>query len=105
MQSDLKRFYFNAGLGSYLTTAALGIIITMSTLGIGYPFAVVLRQSWRAKHSFIDGKQLIFTGSTRDLFVKWIKWLPLIIITFGIFLIWVMLRIQKWKWENTNFAP
>ena len=104
MQSNSKKFTFDGGAATYLGTAILGILITVFSLGICYPFAVVLRQRWRAKHSYIDGKQLIFTGSAVGLFGHWIKWFVLIIITLGIYLLWVGPRIQKWIWENTDFA-
>lgn len=104
MQSNSKKFTFDGGAATYLGTAILGFLITVFSLGICYPFAVVLRQRWRAKHSYIDGKQLIFTGSAVGLFGHWIKWFVLIIITLGIYLLWVGPRIQKWIWENTDFA-
>ena len=104
MQSNSKRFTFDGGAGTYLGTAILGVLITVFTLGICYPFAVVLRQRWRAKHSYIDGRQLIFTGSAMGLFGNWIKWFLLIIITVGIYSFWVGPRIQKWVWENTDFV-
>ncbi len=104
MQSNSKRFTFDGGAATYVGTALLGLLITVVTLGICYPFAVVLRQRWRAKHSYIDGKQLIFTGSAWGLFGHWIKWLLLSLITLGIYLFWVGPRIQKWIWENTDFA-
>lgn len=104
VQTNSKRFTFDGGAATYVGTALLGILITVVTLGICYPFAVVLRQRWRAKHSYIDGKQLIFTGSAWGLFGNWIKWLLLSIITLGIYLFWVGPRIQKWIWENTDFA-
>ena len=77
----------------------------MLTLGICYPFAVVLRERWRAKHSYIDGYPLVFTGSATALFGNWIKWLLLSVVTLGIYLFWVGPRIQSWKWEHTNFDP
>ena len=104
MQSNSKRFTFDGGAGTYLGTGILGLLITVFTLGICYPFALVLRQRWRAKHSYIDGKQLIFTGSAWGLFGNWIKWLLLIIITLGIYSFWIAPRIQKWVWKNTDFA-
>ena len=69
MQSNSKKFTFDGGAATYLGTAILGFLITIFSLGICYPFAVVLRQRWRAKHSYIDGKQLIFTGSAVGLLV------------------------------------
>jgi uncharacterized membrane protein YjgN (DUF898 family) len=104
MQTNSKRFTFDGGAATYVGTALLGLLITVLTLGICYPFAIVLRQRWRAKHSYIDGKQLIFTGSAWGLFGHWIKWFLLSLITVGIYLFWVGPRIQKWIWENTDFA-
>jgi uncharacterized membrane protein YjgN (DUF898 family) len=98
------RFTFNGGAGTYFGTALLGFLITVLTLGICYPFALVLRERWRAKHSFVDGQQLVFTGSAWGLFGRWVLWLLLIIITIGIYSFWVAPRLARWKWESTDFA-
>lgn len=98
------RFTFDGGAATYFGTGLLAALITICTVGICYPFALVLKERWRAKHSFIDGQQLVFTGSATGLFGLWIKWILLILITAGIYLLWVGPRIQKWKWEHTNFA-
>jgi uncharacterized membrane protein YjgN (DUF898 family) len=98
------RFTFDGGAATYIGTAILGAIITTLTLGICYPFALVLNERWRAKHTFIDGQQLVFTGTGLGLFGLWIKWFLLSIITLGIYLFWVAPRVQKWKVEHTTFA-
>lgn len=69
-----------------------------------HPFALVLLERWRCKHSFINGQQLVFTGSAVGLFGLWIKWFLLMIITLGIYGFWVGPRISRWKWENTGFV-
>jgi len=97
------RFSFDGGAGTYLGTAILGAFITLITLGICYPFALVLNERWRAKHTFIDGKQLVFTGSATGLFGLWIKWILLFLITFGIYGFWIAPRIQRWKTVHTDF--
>ena len=102
--SKSGRFTFDGGAATYFGTGLLAALITICTVGICYPFALVLKERWRAKHSFIDGQQLVFTGSATGLFGLWIKWILLILITAGIYLLWVGPRIQKWKWEHTNFA-
>ena len=104
MQANSKRFTFDGGALTYVGTGILGLLITLFSLGILYPFALVLRHRWRAKHSYIDGKQLTFTGSAWGLFGNWLKWLFLSIITLGIYLFWVGPRIQRWIWQNTDFA-
>ena len=97
-------FEFKGGAATYWGTAILGGLITILTIGIFYPFALVLLERWRAKHSYIDGRQLVFTGSAIGLFGRWLLWLLLIFITLGIYSFWVIPAIQKWKWENTGFA-
>ncbi len=99
-----KRFTFDGGAGTYLGTALLGSLITAVTFGICYPFALVLTERWRCKHTFIDGQRLEFTGSATGLFGLWIKWFLLTIITLGIYLFWVGPAIQKWIAVNTDFA-
>ena len=104
MARSNSRFAFDGGAGNYLGTALLGALITIFTLGICYPFALVLRERWKAKHSYIDGQQLIFTGSALGLFGNWIKWFLLIVVTVGIYSFWVVPRLTQWTWQNTGFA-
>lgn len=103
-RSESRQFAFDGGAGTYIGTGLLAFFITVLTLGICYPFAVVLRERWRAKHSYIDGRQLVFVGTGLGLFGMWLKWLVLIIITVGIYLFWVGPRIYRWKWENTAWT-
>lgn len=99
-----RQFAFDGGAGTYFGTAMLALLVTVFTLGICYPYALVLREQWRAKHSYIEGRQLVFNGSAWALFGLWWKWLILIIITIGIYAFWVGPRICRWKWENTSWA-
>ena len=105
MARNSHRFTFDGGAATYIGTGVLAFLITVVTLGICYPFAVVLKQRWRAKHSYIDGRRLVFTGSGVGLFGHWIKWFLLTIITLGIYGFWVIPRMQRWIWENTDFDP
>ncbi len=105
MAHNSRRFTFDGGAATYIGTALLGFLITVCTLGICYPFALVLVQRWRAKQSYIDGQRLVFTGSAMGLFGNWIKWFLLCIITIGIYAFWVGPRIARWKWEHTDFDP
>jgi uncharacterized membrane protein YjgN (DUF898 family) len=103
-RAQTRQFAFDGGAGTYFGTAVLGFLITVCTLGICYPFALVLGERWRAKHSYIEGRQLVFNGSAWDLFGLWWKWLILMIITAGIYGFWVGPRLARWKWENTSWA-
>lgn len=99
-----KQFAFVGGAATYFGTGLLAFLITVFTLGIMYPFALVLVQRWRCKHSYINGQQLQFNGLAIGLFGLWIKWLFLMVITLGIYSFWVAPRVQRWKWEHTGFV-
>ena len=105
MAHNSGRFHFDGGAGTYLGTGILAVLITLFTAGICYPFALVLSERWRCKHTYVDGQRLVFTGTGMGLFGLWIKWLLLMIITAGIYSFWVAPRVQKWKVENTDFDP
>jgi hypothetical protein len=99
------RFRFDGGAATYWGTALLATLITVFTLGICYPFALVLRERWKAKHTYIDGRQLVFDGSAWALFGKWLKWVLFTVLTLGIYSFWVRPRLTQWVTENTDFAP
>lgn len=105
MAMNSGRFRFDGGAATYVGTGVLALLITVGTLGICYPFALVLRERWRAKHAYIDGQRLVFTGSGWGLFENWVKWFLLSVITLGIYLFWVGPRIARWRWEHTDLDP
>ena len=82
----------------------MALLISALVLEIWYPFALVRRERLKAKHSYIDGRQLVFTGSAWVLFGHWMKWLLLTVVTLGIYALWIGPRIQKWKYEHTALA-
>ncbi|MDR7081076.1 uncharacterized membrane protein YjgN (DUF898 family) [Arthrobacter ginsengisoli] len=81
-----------------------GVLITIGTIGICYPFAVVLVERWRAENTYRHGRQLRFIGTGWGIFGLWIKWLVLSIITLGIYTFWVYPRLKQWKVEKTVYA-
>lgn len=101
----MRTFYFDGGAATYVGTGLLAFGITLFTFGICTPFAIVLRQRWRAKHTYIQGHRLIFTGVAVGLFGHFIKWWALILCTLGIYSFWVIPRMTKWVVENTEFDP
>ena len=57
-----KNFIFDGGAATYFGTGILAFLITAFTAGLGYPWALCLFQRWKAKHTYIDGRKLKFTG-------------------------------------------
>lgn len=97
-------YTFRGGAANYFGTMILGVLITVCTVGICYPFAVVLTERWRANNTYLNGRQLKFIGTGWGIFGLWIKWFLLTIITLGIYSFWVYPRLMQWKVEKTVFA-
>ena len=102
--SKSKNFVFDGGAATYFGTAILSWFITVFTLGIGYPWALCLFQKWKAKHTYIQGRQLKFTGGGFSLIGLWLKWLVFLIITIGIYSFWLIPSLNRWIVEHTDFA-
>lgn len=100
----MNESYFDGGLGGLIVHTLIAFLITVITLGICYPWGVVLLLKWKTKHTVIDGKRLVFNGTAMGLFGTWIKWLLLIIITLGIYSFWVGIDLKKWMTKHTHFA-
>ena len=82
----------------------MGVLITTFTLGICYPWALVMIYGWETRHTVINGKRLKFDGTGLQLLGSWIKWLLLSIITLGIYALWVPIKIKAWTTKHTSFA-
>ncbi len=95
--------YFDGGLLQQIGWTILGALITFFTLGICFPWAITMLYGWEVKHTVINGRRLVFSGSALGLFGLWIKWLLLGIITLGIYFLWVNISLMKWKTKNTHF--
>lgn len=98
-------FRFDGGAGTWFGVCLGGVLVTVLTLGICYPWAIVMQYRWKAKHTFVNGRRLRFTGDAWGLFGHWIKWLVLIIITLGIYSFWVYPRMTKWIVEHQELDP
>ncbi|MGB3414137.1 MAG: DUF898 family protein [Microbacteriaceae bacterium] len=93
-------FQFRGGAATWFGTQILAVLITVLSLGICYPWAIVMTYRWKCKHTYLNGVRMRFTGSAWGLFGNWIKWLLLLIITIGIYSFWLYPRMTKWIVEN-----
>lgn len=96
--------YFDGGLLQLIGWQLLGVLITICTFGICFPWAYTIIYSWEAKHTVINGHRLSFDGTALQLFGNWIKWLLLTIITLGIYAFWINISLKKWKTKHTFFT-
>ncbi len=98
-----KASYFTGGLLGLIGTTILSNILILITLGLGLPWAIVMRYRWKVEHTYIHGKRLYFDGTGGQLFGSYIKWVFFTFITFGIYAIFIPVRIEQWKAKHTHF--
>lgn len=98
----MNRSYFDGGLFQLIGWKILGLLITIITLGICYPWALCMVYNWEVKHTVVDGHRLYFDGRAIQLFGLWIKWILLIIITLGIYTFWINISLKKWTSSHTH---
>lgn len=99
---EQKSYFDGSGL-DYIILQIVNFFIITFTLGIAAPYAICRLHKWKASHTVIDGRRLKFTGTAGSLFLHWIKWFVLLIITFGIYGFWLYVAVEKWIAERTEF--
>ena len=95
--------YFDGGLAQLLGWKILGGLLSLITLGFGFPWAKCMVCKWETKHTVIEGKRLKFDGTGGQLFGNYIKWVLLTIITLGIYSFWLAIKMKKWIAKHTFF--
>ena len=82
----------------------IGVLLgSLFTLGIAYPFLVCKEEKWLKSHTFVNGRQLEFDGNGAQLIGKYIIWLLLSFVTFGIYAtLRLPLNMQRWKTKHTH---
>jgi uncharacterized membrane protein YjgN (DUF898 family) len=105
MTRSSGRFYFDGGAVSFMGTGIVAAVITICTFGIGFPFGLVLLERWRARHTYIDGQRLRFSGTGLGLSALLLKSLLLCLVTLGVYSFWVIPHLQAWTIEHTDFDP
>lgn len=95
---------FNGGLLGLIGISILQWLLIAVTFGLAAPWAICLKESWIAKHTVIDGRQLRFDGTGGQLFGNYIKWFLLTIITFGIYAFWLNIKMKQWVTKHTHFV-
>ena len=98
-----NKSYFDGSLFELIGLNIVGFLVTLITLGFGFPWALCLVYSWKINHTVIEGKRLKFNGTAMGLFGNWIKWQLLTLITLGIYGFWVNIKLEQWKVKNTIF--
>lgn len=98
----MKESQFTGGLLGLIGINLLQVIMITITLGLGTPWAICMKERWIAKHTIIDGRQLMFDGTGSQLFGNYIKWFLLTILTLGIYGFWLDIKMKQWITKHTH---
>lgn len=77
-------------------------LLNFISFGLLSPFTFCYKTKWIIKHTVINRKKLVFTGKAIALFGKCMLWGFLTVITFGIFGLWIPIKMLKWQNKNTH---
>lgn len=78
-------------------------IISIFTLGIGYPLAAAIKAKYINDRKILSNKKIEFKGTAGEIYITFIKWVILIVLTLGVYIFWIERNILRWTTENTNF--
>lgn len=95
---------FNGGLLGLIGINLLCGLISIITLFIGVPWAIVLKHRWYISHVKYGGRVLKFDGTGGKLIGSYLLWMILTIVTLGIYLFFMPIKIRQWKVKHTHFA-
>lgn len=101
---EIEGSHFDGGLLQLVGYQIAGVLVTVFTAGICFPWAFTMLYRWEASHTVINGHRLWFDGTAVQLFGMWIKWLLLTVVTLGIYGFWVGIKLKQWKVAHTHFA-
>lgn len=94
--------YYDGGMLGFVGYSILGFLITLCTLGLLYPVAAVMLIDYDTRHTIIDGRRLSFEGTAGNLFVQYLKWWLLCIITIGVYTFWLRKKMMQWRVKHTH---
>lgn len=80
----------------------LCILLNFISFSLLRAFTFCFKTKWIIKHTVINRKKLAFTGKAIALFGKYMLWGFLTVITFGIFGLWVPIKMLNWQNKNTH---
>lgn len=100
----MERSYFDGKLLGLIGLNILVWVITIITLGLAYPWVIVLKLRWMTKHTVIEGRRLRFDGTGSGLFGNYVIWLVFTFITLGLYGFWLSIAMKEWSVKHTHFA-
>lgn len=83
---------------------ALGIFVSIISLGLLYPLSAVFNRKWVTDHSVYEGRRLHFDGGLGSFYFLWLKGFLLSIVTLGIYGFFLAENIMVWEAKHTHMS-
>lgn len=96
------RFNFTGSSREFFMICLKGVLLTIVTLGIYYPWFYCNMQKFLIQYSSYGTEKFDFHGEGRPLFFIHLKGYLLTIVTLGIFFSWYQARIIRYYWNNVS---
>lgn len=92
--------YFDGGILGFIGTNILAAIVTAVPF-VGFAWSNIIKLRWERKHTVVDSRRLVFEGTVGNFFLKYLLWGILTVITFGIYALFVPVRVMRLETEYT----
>ena len=83
----------------------VGVLVFLALTIVGTCWGSVILLKWDTKHTVISGQRLQFNGNTIGLTFNMFKWTFLTMITFGIYGLWMTIKLRQWQIKKTVSYP
>ncbi len=93
--------YFDGGVGGYLGIHLLAWLLTIFTFFMGKAWADKMIMAWETRHTVVSSRRHVFAGSGGSLFAKYLLWGLLTLVTFGIFSLFLPVKLIRWRAMRT----
>lgn len=97
------RFGFDGKILEVAKIYGKGILLTIVTLGIYYPWFFAEKEAYIQSKTRYGNTNFGFTAEGKEIFFLYLKGFLLSIVTFGIYYSWFLADIQNYIWNRTSF--
>lgn len=93
---------FTGSLFGYIGVHLAAFFATVLSLGVAYAWAYGFKERWLTEHKIVDGRALRYDGTGKTFLLRQLKWAFFIIITLGIFALFLKGRLLRYSISHTG---
>jgi uncharacterized membrane protein YjgN (DUF898 family) len=98
------RFSFQGKKMEAFTLYLIGVILSILTLGLYWPFFKMKSEKFWREHSWFGNVQFSFSGTGKDFIGKFFIAVLMTPLTLGFYLFWFAADLKRYLWSHTHLA-